>query len=86
MFTSRHFFLFPMLIKHIQPSGQFKTYSVLVSDAIDSHGTRLVQYENGVEVPISWERFIHLELAQSDPSLLTATPLPEEVIARDMLH
>ena len=86
MFTSRHFFLFPMLIKHTQPSGQVKTYPVLISDAIDSKGRRLLQYANGAEVPISEEHFIYLELAQSDLSNLVATSLPSEVIRRDMLH
>ena len=86
MFKSRHFFLYPMVIKHTNPSGLVTTHSVLVSDAIDPHGSRLMQYENGAEVPISWEYFIHLELSQSDPSSLTATPLPDEVIRRGKLH
>ncbi len=31
-------------------------------------------------------RFIQLEIAQADLPNLVATPLPEEVIKRDMLH
>lgn len=41
---------------------------------------------NGAEVCITWLRFLQLELAQADLPNLAATPLPEEVIKRDMLH
>jgi len=41
---------------------------------------------NGAEVRMSELRFIQLEFAQADLPNLAATPLPEEVIKRDMLH
>ena len=86
MRTSRTFYPIPMLIKHTHPSGHEKLFSVLVSDAIDDEGTRYARYANGAEVCISWLRFLQLELAQADLPNLVATPLPEEVIKRDMLH
>ncbi|BET44048.1 hypothetical protein VNF293_40730 [Atlantibacter hermannii] len=86
MRTSRTFYPLPMLIRHTQPSGAEKLYPVLVSDITDSEGTRYARYANGAEVCISWLRFLQLELAQADLPNLVATPLPEEVIKRDMLH
>ncbi|WP_312292794.1 hypothetical protein [Atlantibacter hermannii] len=86
MCTPRTFYPLPMLIKHTQPSGQDKLYPVLVSDVIDADGTRYARYMNGAEVRMSELRFIQLEFAQADLPNLAATPLPEEVIKRDMLH
>lgn len=86
MRTSLPFFPIPLLVRHTQPSGQEKLYPVLVSDISDPVGTRLVQYANGAEIAISEQRFIRLELAQSDLMNLAATPLPDEVIRRDTLH
>lgn len=76
----------PIFIKHALPSGLEQLYPVLVSYGNNPDGVMLVSYANGAVVLISESSFIQLELAQSDLSCLTATPLPGEVIRRDMLH
>lgn len=86
MRTPYCFFPIPLLIKHTLPSGLVKRFSILVSDIIEHDGTRHAKYTNGAEVCIPESRFIQLEMAQSDLSLLESTPLPDEVIRRDMLH
>lgn len=86
MRTPRTFYPIPMLIRHTQPSGLEKLYPVLVSDVIDADGTRYARYMNGAEIRMSGLRFLQLELAQADLPNLAATPLPEEVARRDVLH
>ena len=76
----------PMFVKHALPSGLEQLYPVLVSYGNNPGGVMLVSYANGAVVLISESSFIQLDLAQSDLSCLTATPLPSEVIRRNMLH
>lgn len=86
MRTPFSFFPMPMIVKHTLPSGLIKDYTVLITDVIDSTGSRYAKYPNGAEVRISALRFMQLEMAQSDLSTLEPVPLPEEVIRRDMPH
>lgn len=76
----------PMFVKHALPSGLEQLYPVLVSYVNKPGGAMLVSYANGAGVLISESNFIQLEMAQADLSCLAATPLPGEVIRRDMLH